>query len=107
LGPDNIVPGPGTYDPLKPLGESALKFQLKSRLDYFETEKVEKRRNIPPPGTYDDCQGIEKTGTYNFNSEWNNSKAARWGPVHDRFKYVKTTRDMTPGPGNYEQVGEV
>lgn len=30
----SISPGPGTYDPLKPLGVEAKKFQLKGKLEY-------------------------------------------------------------------------
>ena len=38
-------------------------------------------------------------GVYNQNSEFNNSKAQRWAPVYDRFKYPKLSKDQNPGPG--------
>ena len=38
LKADAIVPGPGTYDPLAPIGSSALSFKLKHKLYYGEDE---------------------------------------------------------------------
>ena len=38
LRPDAQVPGPGTYDPLAPIGSSALSFKLKHKLYYGEAE---------------------------------------------------------------------
>lgn len=38
LKPDPAVPGPGTYDPLAPIGTSALSFKLKHKLYYGAAE---------------------------------------------------------------------
>jgi hypothetical protein len=38
LNPDPAVPGPGTYNPLAPIGTSALSFKLKSKLYYGDAE---------------------------------------------------------------------
>lgn len=38
IGPDPITPGPGTYVPLKPIGEGRLSFKLKYKLDYGNAE---------------------------------------------------------------------
>ena len=102
LVPDPAVPGPGSHNPLKPLGSEIKTFKLKSRVIYDDPADVARRRGVPPPGSYNEVLRINKEGNYNFNSEWSNSKAAKWGPYHDRFKRVKTTSDMTPGPGTHE-----
>ena len=44
---------------------------------------------------------MSKTGTYNHISEWNNSKAAKWGPITDRFKVINVMKD-NPGPGAHD-----
>lgn len=80
VGADLDIPGPGAYDPLKPLGYNALKFKLKSRVCYDSPEKVAERKNVPPPGAYEEKLMIRKDGKYNFNSEWLSSKAAKWAP---------------------------
>mmetsp|Transcript_3926 Transcript_3926/g.5932 ORF Transcript_3926/g.5932 Transcript_3926/m.5932 type:complete len:143 (+) Transcript_3926:295-723(+) len=91
LSPDASSPGPGAYDPLKPIGANALKFKLKSRIPYGDPAQIARKKNIPPPGTYDDTLQTDKHGHYNHFSQWNNSKAARWGYPHDRFKVTNTT----------------
>ena len=48
------MPGPGTYDPLHPLGTDTKKFKLKSKLHYGDDDHVAIKRAIPPPGTYED-----------------------------------------------------
>jgi len=54
LGADDIVPGPGSYDPLGPIGSSALSFKLKHKLYYGEDEHIAKKRAVPGAGTYED-----------------------------------------------------
>jgi len=51
---DFIAPGPGTYDPLHPIGEDALKFKLKAKLYYGEADQIARKRDVPPPGHYED-----------------------------------------------------
>ena len=90
-GADPANPGPGAYNPLIPIGENALKFKLKGKLHYGEAERLALKEDLPPPGTYENQLTLDKLGKYNQNSEWSNSKVARWGPQHDRFTYPKTT----------------
>jgi hypothetical protein len=54
MRPDGAVPGPGTYDPLAPLGKNAKAFTLKGRLTYGEQATMDIKRNVPPPGLYGD-----------------------------------------------------
>jgi hypothetical protein len=107
LGPNAATPGPGTYDPLEPIGKNALAFTLKGRLEYGNQAVMDIKRNVPPPGLYGDQLCTDRLGNYNQNSEFSNSKAARWGPYHDRFKVLKTTAQITPGPGTHSQHGEL
>lgn len=99
------MPGPGTYKPLKPIGSDALKFTIKSRLEYGDPAQMAIKKNVPGVGHYPDVQGINKEGKYNHISEWSNSKAQRWGPITDRFKAYDATRN-NPGPGAHELFGE-
>lgn len=107
MKPDAATPGPGTYDPLEPIGKNARAFTLKGRLDYGDQALMDIKRNVPPPGLYGDQLATDRLGIYNQNSEFSNSKAARWGPYHDRFKVLKTTPQITPGPGTHCQHGEL
>lgn len=54
LKADAAVPGPGTYDPLAPLGSSALSFKMKHKLTYGEADQIARKRNVPGAGTYED-----------------------------------------------------
>ena len=49
--PDKVSPGP-KYTTLKPLGEEGKKFKLKHKLDFYDTERLEKKKNYPGAGTY-------------------------------------------------------
>ena len=80
---------------------------MKGKLSYGDQAYLDIKRKVPPPGLYGDQLRTDPLGIYNQNSEWSNSKAAKWGPAHDRFKRQKTTADMTPGPGTHEQYGEL
>ena len=91
MKPDPSVPGPGAYNPLAPIGKHAKSFSLKGRLEYGDQAKMDIKRNVPPPGLYGDQLATDALGLYNQNSEFSNSKAAKWGPPHDRFKVMNTT----------------
>tara|TARA_B110000285_G_scaffold168476_1_gene188419 strand:+ start:345 stop:683 length:339 start_codon:yes stop_codon:yes gene_type:complete len=54
LQSDPLNPGPGTYVPLKPLGQDALAFKLKYKLDYHDAGRLAKKRGVPGAGTYED-----------------------------------------------------
>jgi len=47
-------PGPGEYKPLKPIGTDALKFSIKSRLEYGDPAIMARKKNIPGVGHYPD-----------------------------------------------------
>ena len=51
---DQINPGPGTYEPMRPLGKDSVGFKLKFKLDFGDTALQAMKRNIPAPGHYDD-----------------------------------------------------
>jgi hypothetical protein len=72
---DKTFPGPGSYNHLKPLGQESVAFKLKDKLDFHDVTRLAKKRNIPAPGAYDDPLKMDSIGTYNTNSEFNNSKA--------------------------------
>ena len=57
------------------------------------------RKGIPGAGTYDDTLSLNNLGLYNQNSQFVNSKAAKWSPPYDRFFRPKITTDENPGPG--------
>lgn len=101
LKADPANPGPGTYVPQHPIGHDALKFKLKSRNDYHDPARLALKKNIPPPGAYGDKLALAANGTYNHNSEYVNSKAAKWAPPYDRFKLDKSSYRINPGPGTY------
>lgn len=59
--PDRIVPGPGTYDPLKPIGVGSKSFKLKGKIGYGSvsyTGDAAVRKGIPGVGTYEDTLSI-------------------------------------------------
>lgn len=106
LGADGANPGPGQYEQGAALGKDAKAFTLKGKLHYEDPAKWARKHDIPGPGAHSHQLALDKYGIYNQNSEFNNSKAQKWGPVHDRFKYPKLTPQETPGP-HYDQAGEV
>jgi len=81
---DYSTPGPEAYKPDKPLGQDALAFKLKFKLEYGDASMMAKKRNIPAPGTYE-MVSMHKEGKY-VSSEMNNSKSARWSK-DDRLKH--------------------
>jgi hypothetical protein len=84
-----------------------LAFSLKSRNDFHDAARIAKKKNIPPPGHYEDTLALAPTGKYNCNSEWVNSKAQKWAPASDRFKLDRASYRFNPGPGTYNQHGEL
>jgi hypothetical protein len=97
-----VVPGPGTYDPLHPLGTDALKFTMKEKLSFGDPATVAKKKNIPPPGHYE-IVGMHKEGRYPI-SEFYNSKSARWSK-DERLKPTGSKYEQSPGPGAHETFG--
>ena len=77
---DPIVPGPGSYEPLHPIGVGSKSFKLKGKIGYGSVSyagRAAELKGIPGAGTYEDTLSIGQnaTGIYNFNSQFNNSKA--------------------------------
>lgn len=99
-------PGPGSYNPHKPLGSDALQFKMKHKINYGDTVVLAVKNNFPCPGYYDQKPAIDSQGIYH-KSDWKSSKAARWNPPYDRFKTPITTPQMTPGPGSHDMPGEI
>lgn len=48
---------------------------------------------------------MNRKGVYDVRSEWQNSRAAYWGPKTDRFR--KGSNNGSPGPGAHDQYGEL
>ena len=95
--PDPAIPGPGTYNPMKRLGEEGFKFKIKNRLDIEDVQVIARKRNVPAVGSYENPLQINRKGVYDVRSEWQNSRAAYWGPKTDRFR--KNSKSKSPGPG--------
>jgi hypothetical protein len=62
--PDIAVPGPGSYQSLKPIGFNARKASLHPKLNRDDPEKIEKRKGVPGPGYYQDVLTLNKFGKY-------------------------------------------
>lgn len=101
--PDGANPGPGTYtDGSLLIGVNARKTTLKERKFYLCPASNARKHDIPGPGTYDDALALHKEGIY-VSSQCNNSKAARINTGR-RWKELD---DKQPGPGYYEENGQV
>lgn len=103
IAPDKSNPGPGEYDPQHPLGEDAVGFKLKYKLDYGNPDKIARKRNIPAPGTYENILEIGPNGRYT-SSQFSNSKSARWAK-EERLRLPPSTHYAVPGPGVYNHTG--
>lgn len=80
-------------------------FKFKYKIDYGSAERTAIKKIGPSPAEYGDTTRMNKAGRYDFNSEWNNSKAARWSPAKGtRFR---DSLQNIPGPGSYENHGEM
>ena len=63
---DKAVPGPGAYNPLKPIGVDRRAFKLKGKLSYGDTTHMNIKKGVPGVGTYDDTAAqLDKIGIYN------------------------------------------
>ena len=62
---------------------------------------INKKKNIPGPGTYENKLEINKLGVYSISS-MANSKAAAWSPSKKRFIDLNKHRLGLPGPGEYD-----
>jgi len=76
--PDPKNPGPSEYRTLNPLGQDAVGFKLKNKLEFGSDEFTAVKRAIPGAGTYEDILKLDKEGRYT-SSQYVNSKSARWG----------------------------
>ena len=80
------LPGPGSYDPYLPLGESAPKYSLKSRLH------MQVRSKSPGPSNY--YPNFRTTQTSKFSG-------ISFG-IGSTGKKVKPLKNNKPGPGSYD-----
>lgn len=62
--PDPVVPGPGSYYFQKNIGHDRMKVSLKSRIKTGDPIEIEKRKNVPGPGNYQNTLQIDKLGRY-------------------------------------------
>lgn len=59
--PDPATPGPGTYEPLHPIGVGSKAFKLKGKIGFGSVSyagRDAERKGIPGAGTYDDVLAI-------------------------------------------------
>lgn len=54
IEPSKNNPAPNNYNPHKPLGEEAVGFKLKYKINYYDDEMTAIKMGVPAPGTYDD-----------------------------------------------------
>ena len=80
----NLTPGPGSYEPLKPLGLNKPKFALKGRIRRIDAE------DTPAPGAYSPSFGLTQYTGYAKIS---------FG-TGERSDFGK--KEWGPGPGAYE-----
>lgn len=91
---DPDVPGPGSYNPLKPLGYDSKKFSMSPK------DKSRHLEATPGPGAYEPRTELSSTGKY-FFSRYQNSRACVFSPKSSvRFKPGKNREDRL-GPGVY------
>ena len=62
--PDPIVPGPGQYDSLKVIGHDKRKFSFGPKTLYNDIVSMERKKNVPGPGYYEDTLSIDSMGKY-------------------------------------------
>lgn len=103
-GIEPSCPGPGTYIPQKPLGDEAVAFKLKYKIDFYDAERIARKRNYPAPGTYEDLTRMDAKGSY-FSSELQNSKSVKWS-MDKRMQEPMGKYEISPGPGYHEQTGD-
>ena len=60
LGPDPVVPGPGTYsDTSKLIGVQSRKATIKARNFYMDATSLATKRGVPGPGHYEDQLSLD------------------------------------------------
>jgi len=89
---DPLVPGPGAYNPSRPLGLDSKKFSFSPRCRAPVTQPT------PGPGAYDPRDQLNSTGHY-FLSR--NSGACIFAPVSSR-RFQPGGQRQRLGPGVYE-----
>ena len=96
--PDPSVPGPGTYNPLKPLGTDQLKYTIRPRTS---AQSLFSGNSNPGPGTYAPKTGMSSKGEY-FLSKYKNSGACSFSPTSS-VRFMKPNRAVIsmPGPDRY------
>ena len=65
-----------------------------------EPAVINKRKNIPGPGTYEPKTNMNKIGVYSV-STMPNSKAQAWSPSKKRFEDFNKFKAGLPGPADY------
>lgn len=62
--PDSCVPGPGTYDSIRPIGIDKQKFSFGPRTLFNDPAHIEKKKGVPGPGQYEDKLTTHRLGKY-------------------------------------------
>lgn len=97
---DPSVPGPGTYNYVKPIGSDSSKFSLRPKTTSLDDLFVVSKN--PGPGTYNPKSSIDKKGSY-FLSQHKNACAASFSArTSTRFKAFSRNSNPGPGPGTYD-----
>jgi len=95
---DPAIPGPGTYNPMKPLGAEKAKYSMRPRTT--ANSMFAGNRN-PGPGTYAPKTDTNSKGEY-FISRYRNSGACTFSPKSwVRFTGPSRTLLHSPGPDAY------
>jgi hypothetical protein len=89
---DPHVPGPGAYNPSRPIGLDSKKFSFSPRC------RDPTKQPTPGPGAYDPRTQLNRTGNY-FLSR--NSGACIFAPVSSH-RFQCRGQNQRPGPGVYE-----
>ncbi len=62
--PDSCVPGPGTYDSTKAIGDGKKKFSFGPRTLFNDPAHIERKKGVPGPGQYEDKLSTHSIGKY-------------------------------------------
>ena len=62
--PDPCVPGPGQYDFLKDIGADKRKPSMGPKYAFNDITVIQKKKNVPGPGYYEDKLSIDSQGKY-------------------------------------------
>ncbi|CDW77125.1 UNKNOWN [Stylonychia lemnae] len=103
LPQERNVPGPGQYEPIKKLGENALKLTIGTKT--VDPKTLTSQKFVPGPGTYEPKNSINQTGQFvlsNMKSTLTPSfslPSLKQLPGR-RLDYVEMMK-YVPGPGQY------